>query len=72
MKTITVNGMHCGACEKLIKMELEEGGLDMYVENVEISSEEKKGVFHLNKIIEDKQVEKMKKIINSMEGYSTE
>lgn len=72
MKTITVQGMHCGACEKLIKMELEDSGLDAYVESVEISSGEKKGVFHLNENIGDDQIEKMKKIINGMEGYSTE
>lgn len=72
MKTITVQGMHCGACEKLIKMELEDTGLDTYVENVEIFSEEKKGVFHLKENIGDEQIEGIKKIVNSMEGYSTE
>ncbi|NCO04691.1 MAG: hypothetical protein GW939_00925 [Candidatus Magasanikbacteria bacterium] len=72
MKKITVQGMHCGACEKLIKMELEDSGLDTYVANVEISSVDKKGIFHLNENIGDDQVEEIKTIINSMEGYSTE
>lgn len=72
MKTITVQGMHCGACEKLIRMELDDAGLGSYVEKVEIEGEEKKGVFHLKADTGDEQIEKIKQIINGMEGYSTE
>jgi len=64
--------MHCGACEKLIKMELEDSGLDRYVEHVEIFSEEKKGILHLSASTGDGQVAEIKKIIDNMEGYSTE
>lgn len=72
MNKIIVQGMHCGACEKLIKMELEGSCLDAYLESVEIFTEDNKGVFYLKENTRDEQVEEMKKIINSMEGYSTE
>ncbi len=70
MKTLIVQGMHCGACKKLIMMELEEVGLDALVKNVEIMEEEKKGVFHLDENISDEELEKVKSIINGMEGYT--
>ncbi|PIT86269.1 MAG: hypothetical protein COU33_04110 [Candidatus Magasanikbacteria bacterium CG10_big_fil_rev_8_21_14_0_10_43_6] len=72
MKTITVQGMHCGACEKLIRMELDDAGLESFVDSVEIESGEKKGIFCLKEGISEEQVEKIKQIINGMEGYSTE
>ena len=72
MKTITVEGMHCGACEKLIRMELDDAGLEFHVEKVEIQGEAKKGVFHFKADTGDEQIEKIKQIVNSMEGYSTE
>lgn len=72
MKTITVQGMHCGACEKLIRMELDDAGLESYIEFVEIEPGEEKGRFRFKKDSSDEQIEKIKQIINAMEGYSTE
>lgn len=72
MKILTVQGMHCGACEKLIMMELEEVGLDKFVKNVEVIGEEKKGIFSLKEGSDETQIEQMKGVINSMEGYSVE
>ena len=72
MKTITVQGMHCSACEKLIRMELDDAGLESYVESVEIESDKNKGIFHIKEDTSEEQMEKIKQIINPMEGYSTE
>ncbi|PIR76401.1 MAG: hypothetical protein COU32_02325 [Candidatus Magasanikbacteria bacterium CG10_big_fil_rev_8_21_14_0_10_42_10] len=72
MTTLTVEGMHCDACKKLIMMELEDAGLDTYVENVTVASTEKKGIFQLNEAIDEDSLEKMKSIINAMDGYSVE
>ena len=52
MTTLTVEGMHCDACKKLIMMELEDAGLDTYVENVTVASTEKKGIFQLNELFD--------------------
>ena len=62
--------MHCSACEKLIMMELEEAGLDQYVDHVEIFGEEKKGIFYLTEQADEGSIEKMKDVINGMEGYT--
>jgi len=72
MKTLTVKGVHCGACEKLIKMELEDVGLDILVEKVEIDGEKKEGIFSVKETIGKGELEEMKSIINGMEGYSVE
>ncbi|MFH1287047.1 MAG: hypothetical protein ABII02_04870 [Candidatus Magasanikbacteria bacterium] len=72
MKTLTVRGMHCEACKKLIIMEFEESGLGALVKDVEVTEEGKKGIFHLEEGATDKEIEKMKSIVNAMEGYSVE
>jgi len=70
MKQITVQGMHCDACKKLIMMELEETGLDSSVLEVNISSEEKKGVFTLIDEISDDDLGRVKSVVNAMDGYT--
>lgn len=72
MKTFIVKGMHCGACEKLITMELEEVGFDALVKEVQIDGEKKEGIFHLKDGVQDEEIEKMRVIINGMDGYFTE
>jgi len=70
MKQITVQGMHCDACKKLIMMELEDAGLEKVVLGVEVSKEEKKGVFTLNEGVSDVERDQIISTIDSMEGYS--
>lgn len=70
MNTLTVKGMHCGACEKLIKMELEDAGLGALVENVEIDGEKKEGTFHFKETIEENELGQIRSIIDGMDGYS--
>lgn len=72
MKTITVQGMHCGACEKLIRMELDDAGIESCVEQVEVQGEAKKGLFYMKEDTTEEQIDAIKQIINGMEGYSTE
>lgn len=65
--TIKVKGMHCHACKMLIKMELEEIGLEGNIESIELK-ENNQGSVVLNKI-EEAQIEEAINIINKMDQY---
>lgn len=65
--TIKVKGMHCDACKMLIKMELEEIGLEGNVESVELEADNQ-GVVVLNNVEED-QIEEARNTISKMDQY---
>ena len=65
MQTIHIKGMHCASCGKLIKMEIEEGGLGHLVHSL---SED--GELILAEQATPEGIEKIKYIINEMDGYS--
>lgn len=67
MEAITVQGMHCDACKKIIMMELEEVGLNGYVNRIEVG-EDNIGVVYLKDGIEDR--EKIISVINAIDTYS--
>jgi copper chaperone CopZ len=67
--TIKVKGMHCDACKALIKMELEEIGLEGNIEKVELE-ENNQGIILL-KNVNETQVEEAKNVINKMEQYES-
>jgi copper chaperone CopZ len=65
--TIKVKGMHCDACKMLIKMELEEIGLEGNVESVELEADNQ-GVVVLDNV-EEHQIEEARNTINKMDQY---
>lgn len=65
--TIKVKGMHCDACKMLIKMELEEIGLEGNIESVELEADNQ-GLVVLDNLEED-QIEEARNIINNMDQY---
>lgn len=67
MEAITVQGMHCDACKKIIMMELEEVGLDEHVDRIEVGNDNT-GVVYLKDGVEDK--EKIVSVINAIDTYS--
>lgn len=69
MKELTIQGMHCDACAKLITMELEEIGLKNQIEQLALSGENR-GVLKLKEEVTEDQVTQIKETINAMEGYS--
>lgn len=71
MKTITVQGMHCDACKKLIMMELEDAQLDQLVGNIDVDAGSKQGVLTVQDSATDDNIAKIKRLINDMEGYTT-
>jgi hypothetical protein len=71
MKTIKVTGMHCDACKKIMMMEFEETGLELKVKHIDVLPD-KKGLVTLADSADDSDADKISKIINNMEGYSTE
>lgn len=67
MTSIKVKGMHCEACEALIKMELEELGLEDEITGIDLRSDDI-GVItftHLSSSRKDQTIE----AINLMEQY---
>jgi len=62
--------MHCDACKKLIMMELEDAGLESSVLEVEVSKEDKRGVFTLIDEVSDSDLGQIKSVINEMDGYT--
>lgn len=65
--TIKVKGMHCDACKMLIKMELEEIGLENNVESVELESDNQ-GIVVLDNV-DEHQIEEVRNTINKMDQY---
>lgn len=70
MHLLTVKGMRCNACKKLITLELEEAGLSMFVKDVKIFEEEEKGIFYFDDRLDDDTLSRVRDIINNMDGYS--
>lgn len=68
IKTIKVDGMHCDACKKLVMMELEENNLDQCVDSINIAGDTI-GDIILHGDSRNDDVEKIKSVINGMEGY---
>lgn len=66
--TLTVNGIHCEACQKLIAMDLEDAGLSEKMTGVEMK-EGNVGVVSLENVSEE-EIVRIKEVINGMEGYT--
>lgn len=71
MNLLTIKGMHCDACKKLIMMELEDHGLNNYVASLEISGENI-GALSFRDGVSDDVVLAVRKIIDDMDNYSIE
>ncbi|OIO20385.1 MAG: hypothetical protein CO029_02475 [Candidatus Magasanikbacteria bacterium CG_4_9_14_0_2_um_filter_41_10] len=69
MTTLTVQGMHCDACKKLIMMELEDAGLGDSVVDITLKPENI-GELQLAETVTSNDEEKIISIINTMETYS--
>lgn len=68
MKTaIKVKGIHCDACKMLIKMELEEVGLEGNIESVALEGENQGIVILID--VKEAQIEEAKNTINKMDQY---
>lgn len=65
MKKIDISGMHCESCSKLILMEIEDAALEDAVESINEQSE-----LIFADAASDEDIQKIKTIINGMEGYS--
>lgn len=70
MNTLTIHGMHCGACEKLIRMELEEHALDQYIDHIELYSDQKKGIMTLVENTPEANIVQMISVISGMDAYT--
>ena len=70
MNTITVQGMHCDACKKLIMIELEEKKLHQFVSKIDVDSDKKQGKIYLKNKMTEEDLRQMRSIIESMDGYS--
>lgn len=71
MKTLTISGMHCDACKKLISMELEDAGLDQHVASIEVEGDNK-GTLTLKDGVDEGIEQKVRETVNGMEGYTVE
>lgn len=69
MQKITIQGMHCGACEKLIKMEIEEAGFSDAI-NSFTKPVNNQGQLILKEGVSKEEIEKIKNTINQMADYS--
>jgi copper chaperone CopZ len=70
MNTLTIHGMHCRACEKLIRIELEEHALDQYIDHIELYSDQKKGIMTLTENTSQENIAKMITVISGMDAYT--
>lgn len=66
MTKLIVKGMHCSACQSLIKMELEEKGLP--VQEVKLLAEDRGEVEFAD--LNEEQINLAKKTIEKMDNYS--
>ncbi|MBI2990390.1 MAG: hypothetical protein HYY51_04390 [Candidatus Magasanikbacteria bacterium] len=71
MKQLTIRGMHCAACSKLITLELSELGLDRYLDRFELE-EGNKGRLFLKEDISIEDLDKIKASVNSLKDYSVD
>ena len=65
---IIVKGMHCAACETLVRMELEEAGLADTVLGITLTSDNT-GIVELADV-SDEDIDLIKSTINNMDTYS--
>lgn len=63
---VTISGMHCPACEKLVRMELEEAGFGSNIKDLIIQGEEGKLTVEVDSFEE---LVAIKNCINNMESY---
>lgn len=71
MNTLTIKGMHCDACKKLITMELEDAGLNQHVASIELGNNNV-GRLCLRDGTESEVLNNIKKVLNGMKDYSIE
>lgn len=71
MKQVTIQGMHCAACSKLITLELSELGLDRHIDRFELE-EGNKGKLFLKEDVSEEDIEKIKTCIRGLKDYSVE
>lgn len=64
---IKVSGMHCDACKMLVKMELEDLGLEENIKTIELEGDNT-GTIALENVNDEKIME-AKEVINQMEQY---
>jgi len=69
MKKLTIEGMHCDACQKLITMELEDAGFDTAI-SVFRQIGENIGELELADHVTDDEINKIKEIISKMDDYT--
>lgn len=65
---LTVEGMHCEACKALITMELEDAGLEEYVESIKLIEGQNQGEIVLKQATEEV-TSKIIELINGLENY---
>jgi copper chaperone CopZ len=70
-KTLTVSGMHCDACVALVKMEIEEAGVDPDKISIRVDGLNNKGLVSVRDL-EDGEEGKVIEAINSMDSYQVE
>lgn len=68
---ITVKGMHCEACKTLIKMEIEDLGLEDKIKEILLMEGENVGEIRF-KDISDDDLEKVKNAINKLDQYKVQ
>ncbi len=68
MEKITIQGIHCDACQKLISIELEDAGLKKFVASF-VQEEENLGTLSLTEEAKKEDREKILTIINAMGEY---
>ena len=71
MKQLTVHGMHCESCKKLIMMELEENNLEQSIESIEVGDDQI-GIVYLKDSISDIDLQKIKTIIAGIDEYTVD
>ena len=69
MKTLTIQGMHCDACQKLIKMELDDAGFENAIKGGRQVSDNI-GELYIADNVSDDDVRKIAEVINNMDAYT--
>lgn len=68
MNKLTIKGMHCTACTKLISLELSDIGTDQYIDRFDVGANNVGTVF-LKDGVSQEDIVRMIECINAMEGY---
>ncbi|HBB37996.1 MAG: hypothetical protein UV82_C0006G0046 [Candidatus Magasanikbacteria bacterium GW2011_GWD2_43_18] len=69
MNTLTVQGMHCDACKKIIRMELDDAGLAEQIVDIELLPDER-GCITLQESTSPETKDHITTVVNAIEGYS--